>query len=137
MRLRLESLAGEQASVRADATQLLSLRKSFEELCAAENPTSHIANYLAAHRRFHFDIYKMADMPRLYIAIETLWLRVGPLFNEASGTLNYEEEVGYHADLFRAMEHSDPKAASIAIENDLTSAGRRTTLLLEELKQRV
>ena len=131
MRVRLETLACEHASVRAGAHELLSLRRYFEELTAAASTKSDVANYLFAHRRFHFEIYKLADMPKLYTAIETLWLRMGPLFNEASVTFDYNEERKYHAELLRALELSDPKAAAVAIENDLTFAGQRTMQLLE------
>ena len=131
MRVRLETLACEHASVRAGAHELLSLRRYFEELTTAASTKSDVANYLFAHRRFHFEIYKLADMPKLYTAIETLWLRMGPLFNEASVTFDYNEERKYHAELLRALELSDPKAAAVAIENDLTFAGQRTMQLLE------
>lgn len=132
MRIRLETLACEHASVRASAHELLSLRRHFEELTTAASTKSDVAHYLSAHRRFHFEIYKLADMPKLYTAIETLWLRMGPLFNEASVTFDYNEERRYHAELLRALELSDPKAAAAAIENDLTFAGQRTMQLLED-----
>ena len=134
MRLRFETLAGEHAAVRVQPAQLLHLRACFEELAANESGEASLADYLVSHRRFHFEIYKIAEMPRLYNAIETMWLQVGPLFNKASSTFNYGEKTEYHANIFRALELSDPKAASIAIENDLASAGRRAMQHLEEIE---
>lgn len=132
MRLRLETLAAEHAAIRVQPEQLIGLAAAFETLSTSERSKANITGYLAAHRNFHFDIYKMAEMPRLYNAIETLWLRIGPLFKGVSKIFDLREEHRYHADIFRAMELCDPKAVVIAVENDLTSAGRHTMQLLQE-----
>lgn len=132
MRLRLETLAGEHAAIRAQPIQVRHLGNCYRELAASEQNLETLSNYLAAHRRFHFEIYKIAEMPRLYNAIETLWLRVGPLFNGVSRVFDFRDEHEYHATVFRSMELCDPKAVATAIENDLASAGRRTMQLLEE-----
>ncbi|MGE0237355.1 MAG: GntR family transcriptional regulator [Parvibaculaceae bacterium] len=132
MRLRLETLAGEHAAIRIQPRQLTHLRHCFDMLTANENSNASLTDYLTSHRRFHFEIYKIAQMPRVYNAIETLWLRVGPLFNEASSTFSYRDKVIYHADIYRAMETCNPKAASVAIENDIMSMGQRTLQFLDE-----
>jgi DNA-binding GntR family transcriptional regulator len=131
MRLRLETLAAEHAAIKVRPSQLLKLSTTFNALCSTERSQANLSGYLAAHRSFHFEIYKMAEMPRLYYAIETLWLRIGPLFREVSAIFDYGEENRFHEDAFRAMEICDPKAVVTAIENDLTSAGRRTMRLLQ------
>lgn len=131
MRLRLETLAAEHAAIRAQPSQLLGLAVSFDTLLKSERSQANMTGYLAAHRSFHFEIYRLAEMPRLYNAIESLWLRAGPVFKGVSEVLNYREECQYHADIFRGMELCDPKAVATAIENDITSASRRTMQLLE------
>lgn len=132
LRLRLETLAAEHAALRVQPSQLGALAAAVDTLCTSESRQVDVSEYLAAHRSFHFGIYRLAEMPRLYHSIENLWLRVGPMFNAAHRHFDYSEENRHHTDMFRAMELCDPRAAAVAIENDLTAAGLRTMAFLEE-----
>jgi DNA-binding GntR family transcriptional regulator len=134
MRVRLETLACEHASVRMNPQQLRSLQKRFRELSNSESPNAPVNDYLAAHRQFHFEIYQSMDMPELFLVIENLWLRMGPLFNASARSFDYDAEALHHAELLRAMELADPRAAAQAVENDLMSAGTRIATFLEELE---
>lgn len=131
LRLRLETLAAEHAAMRVQPSQLGALAATLDTLCTGGSRHVDLHEYLAAHRNFHFGVYRLADMPRLYHSIENLWLRVGPLFNAAGLQVDYGEESRHHVELFRAMELCDPRAAAVAIENDLTLAGLRLIRFLE------
>jgi DNA-binding GntR family transcriptional regulator len=128
MRLRLETLAGEHAATRLTPSGLATLARLMEQL-AQTNGTA--LDYLPAHRAFHFEIYRHADMPLVYSSIETLWLRMGPLMNAASGFSDLGEEFQHHRELYRALERADSLATSAAVQNDLMSAGRRVTEYLQ------
>lgn len=118
MRLRLEVLAAEHAATRQT---LETLQVAQELMQALENPESP-AEYLAAHRSFHFHIYAAADMPLLLETIETLWLRMGPILTKAMGHMDLEEECVLHRDILNALSTGDAARAGAAVEADLRTA---------------
>lgn len=128
MRLRLETLAAEHAAARADAGSLVEISTAFEQMNDARSAT--LFAYLAAHRRFHFTVYRTAEMPVLFNAIETLWLRMGPVMNLAAELADVDEETAAHRALVSALHGGDPNASSRAIDEDLRLAGDRTMRFL-------
>lgn len=130
MRLRLETLAAEHAAARATSQDLARISERFDAMvgCCA----SSVLGYLAAHRNFHFEIYRAAAMPLLFNAIETLWLRMGPVMNAGAELADVDEETGAHRDLMSALHRGDPGASAKAIDEDLRLAGERTTRFIAE-----
>jgi DNA-binding GntR family transcriptional regulator len=128
MRLRLETLSAEHAAARATPEDLLNVSSAFDEMAAASSFTKY--EYLAAHRKFHFAIYRAARMPFLLDAIETLWLRMGPVLNLAFELADVEEETSAHRQLVSALQTGDPGASAKAVEDDLKLAGERTIRFL-------
>lgn len=128
MGLRLETLAAEYAAARANPQRLMVIASAFEEMNGARSSTLY--GYLAAHRRFHFTVYQTSEMPVLFNAIETLWLRMGPVMNLAAALADVEEETAAHQALVSALHSGAPNASSRAIEEDLRLAGDRTTRFL-------
>ena len=128
MRLRLETLSAEHAAARATPEDLLDVWSAFEDMSAAATLTKY--KYLAAHRKFHFAIYRAARMPFLLNAIETLWLRMGPVLNLAFELADVEEEASAHRELVSAVQTGDPGASAKAVEDDLKLAGERTIRFL-------
>lgn len=130
MRLRLETLAAEHAAARATPEDLSEIALLFDDMvrCGA----SSVLAYLAAHRNFHFRIYHAAAMPLLFNAIETLWLRMGPIMNAGAGLVDVDEETSTHRDLLSALHRGDPGASAKAIDDDLRLAGERTTRFIAD-----
>lgn len=128
MRLRLETLAAEHAAARAGPENLLEISAAFDRMNDARSAALY--TYLAAHRRFHFTVYRTAGMPFLFNAIETLWLRMGPVMNLAAELADVDEETEAHRALVSALHRGDPNASSRAIDEDLRLAGDRTMRFL-------
>lgn len=124
MRLRLETLAAEHAAARATPEDLVEISAAFERM--AEAGSAELRVYLAAHRNFHFAICRAARMPFLLAAIETLWLRMGPIMNTVAELADVNEETEAHRELVSALHAGDPGASARAIEKDLRLASERT-----------
>ncbi|SCB42925.1 DNA-binding transcriptional regulator, GntR family [Bradyrhizobium shewense] len=80
-RLALEGLAAERSVLAVAPADIAVL----EQMQVAINAGLDAADYrevLKVNREFHFLIYRMSGWPRLVAMIESLWLRVGPSFNE-------------------------------------------------------
>lgn len=80
---------------------------------------------LDANRRFHFLIYRAAGSPTLYVEIERLWTRIGPLligpFQEAPGEFAARcDEL--HAQLTAALQAGAPLLAE-RLMRDIIRAG--------------
>jgi len=129
MRLRLETLAAEHAAVHVAAADLKAIRAALDAMSATRSPA--LSAYLLAHRDFHFGIYGAARMPLLYNAIETLWLRMGPIMNAAAALYDFDEEHRAHSELLSALRRADAPAASKAVEEDLRLASERTSRFIE------
>lgn len=80
IRCELEGRAAREAARNADAE---SAAKLADQLATMRGLISgnRLNAYLGVHRKFHFGIYAMADMPILYEMIENLWLRCGPVLS--------------------------------------------------------
>jgi DNA-binding GntR family transcriptional regulator len=128
IRLRLEALACEQCAVKVKPKHLMRLDGELAKMTSAAHRST--LDYLAAHRRFHFLIYQIAEMPLLYNSIETLWLRMGPLHNSCIAAADFDEEMLFHQRMFLALEKSDPTACCDAVQEDLTQAARRISLFI-------
>lgn len=129
MRLRIETLAAEHAAARASPKGLLEISAAFNAMGSTGSGTLY--SYLAAHRNFHFTIYRTAEMPFLFNAIETLWLRMGPVMNLAT---DVDKETSAHQALVSALHRGDPNASSRAIDADLRQAADRTIRYLVDLE---
>jgi DNA-binding GntR family transcriptional regulator len=125
IRLRLEALAFEQCAVKIKPKHLMRLEGELTKMTSAAHRST--LDYLAAHRRFHFLIYQIADMPLLYNLIETLWSRMGPLHNSCIAAVDFDEEMLFHRKMLFALERSGPTACRDAVQEDLTQAARRVS----------
>lgn len=80
-RLALEGLAAER-SVLAVAPAEIAALELIQSVINSGLDSAEYRDVLRANREFHFRIYRMSGWARLVEMIETLWLRVGPSFNE-------------------------------------------------------
>ncbi|WP_459615856.1 GntR family transcriptional regulator [Bordetella sp. 2513F-2] len=89
--------------------------------------------YLDLHRRFHFGIYGLADMPVILDVIENLWLRCGPVLTAVLPEyVPYLKRVDYHERALRALAERDADGVAAAIRQDISEAGVYIYRLLQD-----
>ncbi|MVW71212.1 GntR family transcriptional regulator [Bordetella sp. 15P40C-2] len=135
MRTELESRAAFEAAANVTPQAIASLRDALAQM------TGHMQrerrdDYLEMHRRFHFGIYALADMPLLQDTIETLWLRCGPVLNVVLPEyVPYLKKTDYHAAALDALSRQDAQAVAEAIRRDIADAGEYIYQLLRNRQQ--
>ena len=117
MRLRLESAACERAAVMAKNHDVKRVAELYEEMLAIGETC--IEDYLRIHRKFHFAIYDIAQMPILSSVVEGLWLRIGPLLRASTRSRTAEDHI-HHGAMTKALKAADANALVTALGNDLT-----------------
>lgn len=79
--------------------------------------------YLAAHRKFHFGIYALAQMPILVEMIENLWLRCGPVLSfVVPQYVPLLKGTDQHKAALDAIRRGDGRKAEAAIVADIEQA---------------
>jgi DNA-binding GntR family transcriptional regulator len=88
--------------------------------------------YLDVHRQFHFHIYALSGLDIIEDAIETLWLRCGPVLNLVLPEyVPHLKRRDYHAEAVEALARGDAEATAQAIRCDILEAGRYIHTLLQ------
>jgi len=129
IRLRLESLAAENAAERAtnaDIDRLADL-VARNETALTEGDT---ATGLELNQTFHFELSVIGDMPVLYGILRRVWLQMGPLVAD-SYVAGGREMIDHHYPVLEAIRRHDREAASAAIMRDILDGGR---CILERVK---
>ncbi|ARP88649.1 GntR family transcriptional regulator [Bordetella genomosp. 9] len=131
MRAELESRAAHEAAAHVTPADLETLRGLLADMKRLIDADGH-QGYLDVHRRFHFHIYAMSGMDILEDAIETLWLRCGPVLNLVLPEyVPYLKRMDYHAEAVAALARGDADGAAHAIRCDILEAGRYIQALLD------
>ena len=117
MRLSLETTACERAAMMARTQDVRRISELLDEMLAIGETC--IEEYLAVHRRFHFAIYEIAQMPILLSVIEGLWLRIGPLLRASTRSRTAKDHI-HHGEMVRALKAADAQELVFALRNDLT-----------------
>jgi DNA-binding GntR family transcriptional regulator len=84
--------------------------------------------------RFHFEIYRAAEMPTMTRLIETCWLQTGSYLNllyPAYGQTDHGIRI--HAHIVEAVERREAQHLSDRIQEDIMAAG---SALLEAIRGR-
>lgn len=119
----LEGLAAQEAALRVNKADIKALRIVEDELEAAHHAKDGPADdYLSLNERFHFSIYRMAQMPHLIEMIERLWLQTGPLLNFTRSSLAGHVIFNHHRAAVDALERGDQIRARQEIEGDIRDA---------------
>jgi DNA-binding GntR family transcriptional regulator len=123
IRIRLETMAGEAAAVRADYNQIDRATATYETMAAEGEKMdvsvhSSVLQYMRLHRQFHFSIYSAAGMPELLSMLERLWLRIGPILFVA-GQSPLSQFRFYHTQILNAFRAGDASAIASAIREDI------------------
>lgn len=129
IRLRLESLAAENAARRAaaeDVDRLADLIRR-NETALAEGDT---ATGLELNQAFHFELSVIGRMPVLHGTLRRIWLQMGPLVAESYAG-GGRAMIEHHYPVFEAIKRRDREAASAAIMRDILDGG---LCILERIK---
>ncbi|OEC38253.1 GntR family transcriptional regulator [Pseudomonas sp. 1D4] len=123
VRLALEGLAVETAVPRLGADDLEVLGGCVERMEKALERRD-VQGYLDDNSLFHLALYRACANPTLLRMIESLWLQVGPFFNqlftEADLSLRLND---FHEDAYEAARAGDARGARAAIEQDMQFFG--------------
>lgn len=131
MRAELEGRAAFEAAAHATPDDVAMLRGLLADMKRLIDVDGH-QGYLDVHRRFHFHIYALSGMEIIEDAIETLWLRCGPVLNLVLPEyVPYLKRMDYHAEAVEALARNDAEATARAIRCDILEAGRYIQALLE------
>ena len=85
--------------------------------------------YLAKNEEFHFSYYRIAAMPNLVRAIESMWLQAGPYLKLLLPSMR---GIDLHAVAINAGRRHDGDAAAAAIEEDIRRAAVRLATLIPD-----
>lgn len=131
MRAELEGRAAFEAVAHATPADIGKLRALLAEMNRLIDAPGH-EGYLDVHRQFHFHIYALSGLDIIEDAIETLWLRCGPVLNLVLPEyVPYLKRMDYHAAAVEALARGDAEATSQAIRRDIEEAGRYMHALLQ------
>lgn len=134
IRIVNEGLAVEVAAKIIAAEDIRRLREINRVMLKAKKEGRY-EDVLINNHAFHIELCRAANMPILLNLIEILWLQIGPSLNLLYPATHDEQarnEYNYHGEILDALENRDPKAAVMALQNDLIFGGRR---LLEYFEQ--
>lgn len=122
IRLALEGLAAAEAAKAATPADLHGLEAILTRHEAAMRGMDWREG-LRANQEFHFRLAAIARMPILATQLKRLWLRMGPLIAQTyieGGRAMIE----HHYPVLDALRARDPKAATSAIQHDITEGGQ-------------
>ncbi|WP_299361194.1 GntR family transcriptional regulator [uncultured Paracoccus sp.] len=127
IRLALEGLATEEAVAHLtakDIDRIAALVARYEAVGKAE-PLDPV-QVIDANRRLHFALYEASRMPVLVNMIETIWLKVSPIFSLSMSSKDRRadawESFDHHRRLLVALERRDAAMARLAVVSDIQDA---------------
>ncbi len=124
IRCDLEGRAAERAAGRASVADIRSLDTLLSEMKALIRK-QRLETYLDLHRRFHFGLYALSQMPVLENLIENIWLRCGPVLTYViPDYVLLEKGSDFHTTILAALKIGDGAAAADALREDIQEAGR-------------
>lgn len=132
VRTELEGRAAREAARNADEKGIAELEKRLAQMrkLIADR---RLASYLDLHRRFHFGIYEMAQIPILYNMIEGLWLRCGPVLSFVLPDYVYElKGTDHHLKVVDALRRHDADDAEAEVVADIEEAGHYLLRLADD-----
>lgn len=121
IRLKLESLAAENAAreaTRADVADLTKILDDNEKAIAKGDA----ARGTALNQAFHFRLPLIAKMPILHGTLRRIWLQMGPLIADAYID-GGRSMIDHHYPVVEAIKRRDPTAAAEAITRDILLGG--------------
>lgn len=123
MRIDLETRLTQAAAAKITARGVRALDELVDQMAQSIDGKNK-NRYLEFHRRFHFTLYEVADMPLIRDTTETLWLRCGPALNAvlADYVPNLKRN-DHHKAAVDALKAGEAKKVVQHIRNDIRAAG--------------
>jgi DNA-binding GntR family transcriptional regulator len=124
IRCELEGLAGELATPNFRPSDIVRLKKTLVAMDKTIEQGEKTA-YREFNEKFHFEIYKKANQPRLLELIQNLWGQVGPVFYGLLDAPDYggEHANQHHRQIVQALENGDARSVRQKVAEDLVAAG--------------
>ena len=130
IRLALEGLACERGGANVPEREIAGLEQLQDRLIKALD-TAQYTKVLHYNKDFHFTIYRAARLPRLVLMIESMWLRIGPSFNDLYPEFAQSRRgVSNHLAAIKGLRKRDAAAVRGAMENDIRDGYRRLAAML-------
>lgn len=130
-RLALEGLAAERSVLTVAPGDIAAL-EVIQSVINGGLDTAEYRKVLRANREFHFRIYRMSGWARLVEMIETLWLRVGPSFNELYPDFAINRlGVSNHQAAMEGLQTKNAIMVRSAIEKDIRDGYVRLKRMIE------
>jgi DNA-binding GntR family transcriptional regulator len=127
IRCHVEGLAALHAAINITAEELVTLEShvlEFDRLGSAEE--KDVRRIIQANRKLHFLVYNASRMPMLVKIIESIWLKVAPIFAQTMHKQGRELQAwssfSHHRNLLHAIQHQDAIRAQQAIVADIADA---------------
>lgn len=131
IRLFLEGLAAENATLRITDAGIEEMAAFHAELAAAETE-KRWSDAVRANWRFHHRLYEAAAMPELLAILDDIWMRNGPLLNyhypHAPPTYPGPHE---HLRILDSLRLRDAASVRHAVQTDMLQGGVNLVKLLE------
>lgn len=122
VRSRLEDIATRAAAAHATDDALAGIAARLAEMKRSVKE-KRVADYLDAHYRFHFGIYRLSTQHVILEMIENVWLRCGPALTLAlPDYIPSLKRYPLHVQALDALRAGDGDAAARAIVADIDSA---------------
>lgn len=128
IRIALEGLACESAVKRmkdAEIARIRQLEQRFEREAVRLRPNPEVL--ARVNRDFHFAIYRASHMPQLVNLIESLWVKISPVFTLAirhtAQALTMRDSLRHHTRLIESIGKRDATRARQALAADIREAG--------------
>ena len=120
IRMSLESLAAECSVPNFNKAAIEELEMVQLELIAAMDRHDYKA-VLDKNEVFHFSVYQRAEMPRLLLIIESLWLQIGPSLNLLYPEFDKRRSgVTNHRDVLRHLKKGNAEGVGAAFRKDIS-----------------
>jgi DNA-binding GntR family transcriptional regulator len=122
VRSRLEEVATRAAAAHVDRAALAGIAALLAEMKRSVKE-KRVDDYLDAHYRFHFGIYRLSRQQVILEMIENVWLRCGPALTLALPSyIPSLKRYPFHVRALDALRAGDGEAAAAAIRADIDSA---------------
>ena len=95
----------------------------------------NVDEVIRLNQLFHHTIYKVSQMPKLFLIIRNLWDQISPYYHILLREKDYlytEENAVTHEEILEGLKQKDTEMTVIALRADLTNAAK---LIIKEFEQ--
>lgn len=132
LRFMLEVMAAEEAVPSITAQQYSELERLQINIAGAMDRQDY-KTVLGENEKFHFLIYRTANLPIVCNMIEGLWMQIGPSLNLLYPEFYHTRQgIDAHNVLMRALKKRDSAAVGAAVTQDLKGGEQRLLRMITD-----